>query len=111
MLWPAIDGLQWPHQPACGRDSEEAERFPGLSGASPPTGKKNVTHQRLLTKPISGIRVEGAKVGGGQPRATHPLRTKLELQRWNRRPREGHLGPRPWCSPESQSRSQYMEGF
>lgn len=57
VLWPAPGGLQRAHRCTVRRHHEDPEggRVLGLRtvlacGASPPTGEKNVSHQRLLTK-------------------------------------------------------------
>lgn len=55
-------------------------------GASPPTGEKNVSPQRLLTKQDLSDNSGGTESTEGYPRVTHPRRTDLELQRWGRGP-------------------------
>lgn len=89
----------------------EAERVLGLRivlacGASPPTGEKNVTHQRLLTKQELSDKSGGTETTGGSPKVTHPSRTELELQRWGRGPRERHLELRPWDWESAETPSQ-----
>lgn len=90
------------YHPWHSRDPEGGRKRPGLqnrlglSRASPPVGEKNVTHQRLLTKPDFWDDSEGSETRGNSPKVMHLLRTELGLQRWGRRAREGHQGLRPW---------------
>lgn len=93
MTWLACGGLQWAHQPPSGRhhrrpseDSEGGRKIPepqnrlGLSGACLPTGETSVTHQRLVTKLITGMRVEELRPEGAL------WRTEPELLRWGKGP-------------------------
>lgn len=96
--WGGQEGVSRHHHQHSG-DPEGGRKRPGpqnrlsLSGASPPVGEKNVTHQRLLTKPdLSGMTVRDVRPEETPPKVTHPLRIELELQRWGTGPREGCQG-------------------